>query len=39
MLPFGTVSVVTVIGFRLRFTGEGSGVQNYTLVEDWYRRL
>jgi hypothetical protein len=39
VLPFGTVSVVTVIGFRLRFTGEGSGVQNYTLVEDWYRPL
>jgi hypothetical protein len=35
----GPVNVVTVIGFRLLYTGGGSGVQNYTLVEDWYRPL
>jgi hypothetical protein len=38
-LSFGPVSVVTVIGFRLLYIGQGSGVQNYTLVEDWYRPL
>lgn len=38
-LPFGPVSVVTVIGFRLRYIGEGSGVMNSTLVEDWFRPL
>ena len=38
-LPFGPVTVVTVIGFRLRYTGGGSGVENHTLVEDWFRPL
>ena len=38
-LSFGTVSVVTVIGFRLRYTGQGSGIENGTHVEDWYRPL
>jgi hypothetical protein len=38
-LPFGPVRVVTVIGFRLRYQGGGSGVMNYTLVEDWFRPL
>lgn len=35
----GPVNVVTVIGFRLVYIGGGSGVQNHTLVEDWYRPL
>ncbi|MGK2963317.1 MAG: hypothetical protein ACSLFK_14430 [Gemmatimonadaceae bacterium] len=39
VLPFGPVSVVTVIGFRLVYTGQGSGVQNGTAVEDWYRPI
>lgn len=38
-LNFGSVSVVTVIGFRLRYSGEGSGVENGTVIEDWYRPL
>jgi hypothetical protein len=38
-LPFGTVRVVTVIGFRLVYSSQGSGVQSYTVVEDWYRPL
>lgn len=39
ILPFGPVTVVTVIGFRLVYTGQGSGVQNATHVEDWYRPI
>jgi len=38
-LPFGPVSVVTVIGFRIRYTAQGSGVENESVVEDWYRPL
>ena len=38
-LSFGSVTVVTVIGFRLRYTGQGSGVENATIEEDWFRPL
>ena len=38
-LDFGPVRVVTVIGFRLRYVGSGSGVENATRVEDWFRPL
>jgi hypothetical protein len=38
-LPFGPVTVVTVIGFRLVYVGQGSGVQNGSVAEDWYRPL
>ena len=38
-LSFGPVTVVTVIGFRLRYTGQGSGVENATIEEDWFRPL
>jgi hypothetical protein len=38
-LDFGRVTVVTVIGFRLQYFGQGSGIQNKSIVEDWYRPL
>lgn len=36
---FGPVSVVTVIGFRVVYSPEGSGVARGSVVEDWYRPL
>jgi hypothetical protein len=38
-MNFGSVSVVTVIGFRVVYAPEGSGVAASSVVEDWYRPL
>lgn len=38
-MNFGSVSVVTVIGFRVVYAPEGSNVAASSVVEDWYRPL
>jgi hypothetical protein len=35
---FGSISVVDVIGFRYKYTGQGSGIASFTTAgEDWVR--
>ena len=36
---FGPVTVVTVIGFRAKYSPQGSGIASQTLEEDWFRPL
>jgi hypothetical protein len=36
---FGVVSVVTVIGFRVVYSPQGSNVAAGSVIEDWYRPL
>ena len=38
-MNFGVVSVVTVIGFRLSYSPQGSGIAASSVIEDWYRPL
>lgn len=38
-MNFGVVSVVTVIGFRMSYSPQGSGIAAASVIEDWYRPL
>ena len=38
-MNFGVVSVVTVIGFRMSYSPQGSGIAAASIIEDWYRPL